>query len=531
MKAFIYARFSSENQRDESIDAQLRACRDYCAHNGWEVAGEYIDKAFSARTDDRPDFQRMISDVPRVRPDFVVVHKLDRFARNRLDSLLYKKRLAMSGATLRSVLENIDDSPESIMLESVLSGVAEYHSANLSREVKKGLRENVFQEKTTGGFPPLGYDFDENGRYVINEKEAAAVRLIFAWALDGRSYRQIAAELNRMGMRTKIGRPFVPNSIHDILRNEKYMGLRVFNRFGYNSEGKIQRHIKGPNPNRLSHKIPALVSEADWHAINEAMDRRRRTDRTKVGERYLLAGRLECGVCGAAMAGHMARGTRYYRCTARKAGKPCTLPTISCSKVDPLVLDALRAHVLNPSAISAIIPAIGKKAMQKAFDAGTDHQTLRERLQSLDVEISRVVDAIASVGISDALKAKLRALEDEKKVALLALADAEMSIRKYAIDEAGLREMLERDMATLDTGDANELHRLVMVYVEQVIIHPSRSGKRSGQKVEIKLRIFEPNKKAPGDDSPPETCLMMVPPRVCFQMTCYKVVNSWSTVV
>jgi len=144
-KAVLYARFSSDNQREESIDAQLRALREYCERNGIVVIHEYCDRARSATTDDRPEFLDMIADSKTKDFDFIIVHKLDRFSRNRYDSAYYKRELKKNGVALISILEYMDDSPESVILESVLEGMSEYYSKNLAREVMKGMKESAMQ--------------------------------------------------------------------------------------------------------------------------------------------------------------------------------------------------------------------------------------------------------------------------------------------------------------------------------------------------------------------------------------------------
>ena len=149
-KAVLYARFSSDNQRDESIDAQLRAMTKFCQDNEVVMVGEYVDRAKSATTDDRPEFLRMISDAEQKNFNIVLVHKLDRFARNRFDSSNYRNKLKKQNVSLVSVLENLDDSPESIIMESLLDGMAEYYSKNLAREVRKGNNENALQCKNNG---------------------------------------------------------------------------------------------------------------------------------------------------------------------------------------------------------------------------------------------------------------------------------------------------------------------------------------------------------------------------------------------
>ncbi len=230
MKAAIYARYSSDNQREESIDAQIRAIKEFASHNNIQIVKIYTDEARSATTDDRPQFLQMIKDSEFNIFNTVIVHKLDRFSRNRYDSAFYKKKLKDNHVKLISVLEHLDDSPESIILESVLEGMAEYYSINLSREVMKGMKETALQCKHTGGIPPLGYDVNPDKTYCINEKEANAIRLIFQMYASGTGYTPIIDKLNDLGYKSKTGKSFGKNSLYGILTNEKYRGVYIFNK-------------------------------------------------------------------------------------------------------------------------------------------------------------------------------------------------------------------------------------------------------------------------------------------------------------
>lgn len=191
-KAVAYTRFSSDLQREESIDAQVRAIRQFAEQNGYALQKVYADRGISGTTDNRPQFQQMIDDAKAEKFDAVIVHKLDRFSRNRADSAIYRQVLSKHGIKLISVLENFNDSPESIMLQSVIEGYNEYYSKNLRREVMKGLKENALSCRHTGGTPCLGYDVDKTTmKLVINEYEAGAVRLIFQMYLEGNGYTAI----------------------------------------------------------------------------------------------------------------------------------------------------------------------------------------------------------------------------------------------------------------------------------------------------------------------------------------------------
>ncbi len=142
------------------------------------------------------------------------------------------------------MLENLDDSPESVILESVLESMSEYYSKNLAREVMKGMRKSALQCRPLGGKPPYGYQINpQTCRYEIKEKEAQAVKMIFSRVVEGVGYSEIISELNRLGYRTATGKPFGKNGITEILRNEKHIGIYIFNRtIAKNAEGKRNNH-------------------------------------------------------------------------------------------------------------------------------------------------------------------------------------------------------------------------------------------------------------------------------------------------
>jgi len=224
IRAAAYARYSSDNQRDESIDAQLRAIHKFANENGYQIVSEYIDRAKTGTNDRREEFQRMIRDSDDGDFEVVIVHKLDRFARKRYDSAIYRKALEENGVKLVSVLEQFTDSPEGIIFVGMSEAMSEYYSANLSREVKKGQYENAIACKHTGGFAPLGFRVNADLKYEINEEEAVHVRFIFQSILSGMNYSQIIEELNRRGVRTRRGRGVGRKFLPEILRQEKEKG-------------------------------------------------------------------------------------------------------------------------------------------------------------------------------------------------------------------------------------------------------------------------------------------------------------------
>ena len=143
MKAVIYARYSSDSQREESIEGQIRECTAFAEKNGITVLRHYIDRAFSAKTDNRPKFQNMIKDSNKKLFDTVIVWKLDRFARNRYDSATYKAKLKKNGVRVLSARENITDDASGILVEGLLESMAEYYSAELAQKIRRGMAINA----------------------------------------------------------------------------------------------------------------------------------------------------------------------------------------------------------------------------------------------------------------------------------------------------------------------------------------------------------------------------------------------------
>ena len=224
MIGVIYARYSSDNQREESIDGQLRECQAFARKTDITLLEPYIDRALSAKTDNRPNFQKMIKDSASKKFDVVIVWKLDRFARNRYDSAHYKSVLRKNGVRVMSATESISEGAEGILLESMLEGMAEYYSAELSEKVVRGLTENALKCKYNGGKIPIGYHIDENQFYQINPVTAPAVLEAFQKYANGATMQEITDELNIKGIRTTQGTKVTLNTVTRMLHNRKYIG-------------------------------------------------------------------------------------------------------------------------------------------------------------------------------------------------------------------------------------------------------------------------------------------------------------------
>ena len=215
--AVIYARFSCSNQTEQSIEGQLRVCKDYAARNHIEIVKEFIDRAKSGTNANRPSFQEMIKYCEAEHLDYVLVYKLDRFSRDKYDSAVYKRILRQHGIKVISATETLSDNPESILFESILEGFAQYYSVELAQKVRRGLRECYLKGYCVGGNTPLfGYRI-ENRKYFIDEEEAKVINEIFHQYSLGIKVTDIIDDLKKRQVVTKAKASFTDSKIYQML--------------------------------------------------------------------------------------------------------------------------------------------------------------------------------------------------------------------------------------------------------------------------------------------------------------------------
>ena len=326
----------------------------------------------------------------------VIVHKLDRFARNRYDSATYKKKLKDNGVIVKSVLENLDNSPEAIILESVLEGMSEYYSKNLAREVRKGQTENALKAKHNGGIPPLGYDLDHDKNYVINETEAIAVKKIFEMYADNYGYSLIASGLNQEGYKTKHGNNFSKHSIYDILINEKYRGCYVWNKRKSKRCGNHQ-YKEDKDIVRIENALPRIVSDELFFQVQNKLGTRLKP-RKATAYNYLLTGYIKCGLCGYSFCGgqtyKLKDGTRVYRysCTGRKNHNECKCIGINAQKIEKIVIDKIKETFLTPEAIEIIASDLSTLISEMNSSAISSHLTLKKEIDVIQNKINKLLD-------------------------------------------------------------------------------------------------------------------------------------------
>ena len=470
---------------DESIDAQVRAIEEYTNKNNIQIVKTFIDRAKSATSANRPEFQNMIKfcEADNTGISMVIVHKLDRFSRDKYDSAMYKQKLKVNGIRVVSVLENLNDSPESVILESVIEGMAQYYSANLAREVAKGQKENALKALHNGGDAPLGYDVEHDKTYTINEEEAQAVKIIFDMYVKGYSYSNIIDELNELGYKTKRGNKFGKNSLHGILSNEKYTGVYVFN--------KTQR--KGVNGKRNGHKqksedeiikveggMPQIIDKETFNQAQEMMQRRKKSPGAhKATTTYLLTGIIRCGECGHAMQGNKRKdkyGNDYisYRCGCRKQKRDCKNREIKRDYLETFILQELEKNILNDDAIPVLSKALNEKLKESNDNNAELLKSLENKLEKVNKEINNILNAIMNGIVNSMLKEKLDELEQVK--INLDLKMSELKRENKEIDTVGvtedqIRAMFSQFRKFVIQRNIPECKKFIGDYIKEVIIY------------------------------------------------------------
>lgn len=457
--AVIYARFSSHSQREESIEGQLRICHEYAHTNGLAVVGEYIDRAISGTTDNRPDFQRMIDDAKKKQFSYVIVYRLDRFARNRYDSVLYKHELKQCGVKVVSATEGIGTGDESILLEALIEASAEYYSMELSRKIKRGRQDGAMKGNFLGGAVPLGYKA-ENSRLVIDEETAPIVRYIFDRYSAGISKKQIIDELNEKGYRRRNGKPFTYTAFDSVLKNRKYIG------------DFTQNGIK------IENGCPAII---DLDTFNRAQDKiavhKRAPAKSKAKTEYLLSGKMFCGYCSEPMTGVSGTGRNgeafyYYSCVGRRGKSGCKKKHEKKDFIEWYVCEQTVKYMTNQERLSHIAKRI-IEIHDAEFETGKVKE-LERAIEKCDNDIRKLVDALTTIP-----EAGRPALYDKIERIGAAKADMEIDVAKLRVlsevrykqedIEAWIKSMCRGDLMSIDFR-----RQLIDVFINSVYLFDDR---------------------------------------------------------
>ena len=419
MIGVIYARYSSDNQKEESIDGQLRECKAYAEKNGIQIVDTYIDRALSAKTDNRPRFQQMIKDSASKHFEVILVWKLDRFARNRYDSAHYKNMLRKNGVKVVSITETISQGAEGILLESLLEGMAEYYSVELAEKVTRGMMENALKCKYNGGTLPIGYKVDKEQNYLIDEVTAPAVVLAFKSYAEGMSMQHIANMLNYQGVRTHKKTKLDVDIVARMLHNRKYIGEYKF------------KDVITPGG------IPAIVDKELFELVQEKMKQNKKAPaKHKAEDEYLLTTKLYCGKCQCLMVGESGTSRtkfvhRYYKCVSVKNHKGCDKKTVKKAWIEDIVVDSIRRLIMNDETIEYLTD----QALETFNKESTVLPILQKQYAQTLTAINNLITAMEKGIITPTTKERMEELEAEKSELSIRIMKEEMSRPKLTREE------------------------------------------------------------------------------------------------
>jgi len=420
MLGAIYARYSSTAQNDASIEQQVERDTEYAKQNGITIVAVYADRAKSGRSDNRPEFQRMLRDAAKGKFNCVIAWKSNRMGRNMLQAMQNEARLASSGVTCLYVEEDYDDTPAGRFALRSMMNLNQFFSENMAEDIRRGLDDNAKQCKVNGKIA-YGYTRGPDGRFAFDEEKISVVREIFARVRAGEIFADIERDLNRRGIPAPRGGQWGKNSVHSILANERYAGVYIW------------------GDTRIEGGIPAAISREDFdavqllHKIKKAVKRRNRT-----AVPYLLTGKLFCGHCGAHMVGMSGKGKLgtpyyYYACQTRRNAHTCSKENARRDWIELLVAQAVQTQILKPDVMEWICDSV--LDYQKYCRDSSDLAIYHSQLATIRSSIANLMKAIEAGIITESTKSRLVELEAEQRSVEARIAAEDASILSITRDQ------------------------------------------------------------------------------------------------
>ncbi len=454
--AVIYARYSSDNQTEQSIEGQLHVCQQYAQNNDILILDTYIDRAMTGTNDLRPDFQRMIKDSNKRQWDYVLVYKLDRFSRNKYEATIHKHTLKENGVKVLSAMENIPDTPEGIILESLLEGMNQYYSAELSQKVHRGLNESYAKGNFTGGNQIYGYDVKDK-KNIINEEEAEIVKEIFTKFGQGFTGVSIAKDFKNRGVRLKTGHLINDKAVYKIIANTKYNGKVTHNGVTYDNI------------------YPAIIDDATWIQVQEIRNKNRHFHgRKKDKPNYLLSSKLICGYCGRSMVGesgtsHLSSRYNYYNClTKRRYKGDCEFKPKKKSQLEELVINTTWNLLCDDTSISTLANLIYKQH-EEACKNNNILKSLINKKQTASKAANNLISAVEQGIVTEQTKRRLKELETE--ISQLEFEIAKEKQRAYTFLT---KENIEVYLSSIIKGDIQNIQiqkQIIKTFIREIVVY------------------------------------------------------------
>ena len=460
--AVVYARYSSHSQGEQSIEGQLSEAHKYAAAHGYTIVQEYVDRAKSGRTDNREQFQKMLRDTAKGQFSVIILWKVDRFGRNREEIALNKMKCKKNGVRVEYVAETIPNTPEGVILESVLEGFAEYYSLQLSQNIRRGLAESAEKCQCTGGNRPMGYLTGPDKRFILDPDTAPTVKLIFDMYASGSTIIEIVNHLNDLGLRNRRGRPFSKNSLYSVLTNEKYTGVYIY------------------QDKRIEGGMPRIVDDETFWKVQDLMKVNKRAPAHKwTKSDYILTDKLFCGKCGSSMIGETGTGKtgakyNYYTCSKKKRFRECDKKNVRQELIEQAVLNATIELLQDDELIEFLIENTWQY-YQSQDESQEELNALHRQLEQVEFAIENLVKAIEAGIINDTTKRRMKELEAQQKELVTAIADREIA-RGFHITREYV-DFFFRQFRDMDYTNRECQKQLIATFVNSIFLYDDGTGK------------------------------------------------------
>lgn len=457
--AVVYARYSSHNQTEQSIEGQLSAARKYAEVKGYTIIKEYCDRAKTGTNDNREAFQEMLHDCQSHSFTVIIVWKVDRFGRNREEITFNKYRAKKHGVRVEYIAENITEGPEGVILESVLEGMAEYYSLQLSQNVKRGLLETAKKHKVLGGHMPLGYKKGKNNEYAIDEDTARTIRLIFDMYESGYTMVNIIEYLNKNGYTNRRGTKFSKNSLPSILSNERYKGTYIYKDI-----------IKEEDA------IPAIVSKEQFERVQimKELNRRMPSHCWNYSD-YLLTEKLFCGECNSPMIGKSGYGKmgvkyNYYTCLGH-VKKICEKKSIRQEELENIVISEVMSILSDPDTFNYMVDLIWNHHLE-TDRVGQEIKKIQKNIARVNSAIDNLVRSVEQGMPYEIVKSRMEELNSEKVLYSKLLAEKNIE-RSTKLTKENITEFLTK-FTTLDYTDKSCQKVLISNIINKIYLYSDR---------------------------------------------------------
>ena len=405
----IYARFSSHNQREESIEQQIAECRAYAAANNIKIVEVFADSAKTGRSDRRPQFQRLQREAKKGKFAVIIAYKSNRIARNMLNAMMFENEMDKLGIKVLYAKEEFGNNAAGRFALRTMMNVNQFFSENMGEDIKRNQADNALNCRANGP-ASFGYKTGDDGRFVIDEPAAEIVREIFTRVACGEPFVDIANDLNARGIKTRKGNPWGKSSFVKILKNERYIGVYIFNDV------------------RIEGGMPEIISKELFYKVQNIIKNKKNPQgRHRENGDYLLTGKLFCGECEShmiGMSGTSKNGTLhyYYVCNNKRLGGTCKKTNAKRDYVEYEIARAIRQYILRDDIMEWIADLV--ESYQKAHKNNPERLMLEDQLVDIKKSIANMLIAIEQGIITASTKERLLQLEKEQseissKIALL----------------------------------------------------------------------------------------------------------------